>query len=131
LIFVALEGLQEVELRLREYGDAQVRFSARLASLRDIYRHREGKQPEVARELVAIRQALEKLAQAMPVLQARKIQLAEALRKGLNRKGLQITVEKVVHAGVTIKAGGEQLRLSDTLQGPRRFVFDEGRIKVF
>jgi hypothetical protein len=44
---------------------------------------------------------------------------------------LQLRVEKQAFAGLTLRVGAEQLRLNDTLAGPRRFVYDEGRIKVF
>ncbi len=129
--FLALEGQQEVEARIKEYSEAQSRFVARQNALKEQYRNQKRMQPDMARELVLIRQALEKLAQAMPVLQSRRSLLAETLRKGLQRPGLQIRVEKMVHAGVIVKIGTEHLRLPNNVAGPRRFVLDEGRIKVF
>jgi len=129
--FVALEGLQEVETRLKEYGDAQARFQTRMLALKETYRTQARMNPDLARELVNVRQALDKLALALPILHARKNALSETLRKSLLRGGLQVRVEKKVHAGVTIKIGQEHIRLNDDLAGPRRFVLDEGRIKIF
>lgn len=132
--FTALEGLQEVDARLKEYTAAQTRFQARLQALRDGYRS-QGTQARMdagtARELVAVRQALEKIAQALPILQGRRANLTEALRKGLARPGLQLRVEKQAYAGMTLRIGTEQVRLNENLAGPRRFVYDEGRIKIF
>lgn len=129
--FLALEGLHEVEGRIKEYGEAQSRFLARQNALKERYRNERRMLPDMARELVLIRQALEKLAQALPVLQSRRSLLADTLRKGLQRPGLQIRVEKMVHAGVIVKIGTEHIRLPDNVAGPRRFVLDEGRIKVY
>jgi uncharacterized protein len=129
--FTALEGLQEVDTRLKEYTQAQARFQARLQALREAYRSANRMEAGMARELVAVRQALDKIAQALPILQGRRVDLTEVLRKGLMRPGLQLRVEKQAFAGLTLRVGAEQLRLNDTLAGPRRFVYDEGRIKVF
>jgi uncharacterized protein len=129
--FVALEGLHEVDTRIKEYTEAQTRFCAHMKQLKEMYRQGQRMTPELAREMVTIRQALEKLDQALPILNSRKSQLSEMLRKGLQRTGLMARIEKKAFAGVTIKMGPEHIRLSENLAGPRRFVFSEGRIKVY
>jgi uncharacterized protein (DUF342 family) len=129
--YVAWEGLQEVESRLKDYTEAQSRFQARMNQLKESYRLTQRMVPELAREMMTIRQALEKLDQALPILNSRRTLLAESLRKGFQRMGLTVRIEKKAFAGVTVKMGAEQIRLNENLPGPRRFVFTDGRIKVY
>jgi hypothetical protein len=55
----------------------------------------------------------------------------ERIRQGYAREGIELIVEGRVYPGAVIKAGDSNLRISEELPGPRRFVYKDFRLHAY
>ena len=118
------EKLKELTFNLGKIGQKLARF-------REGYRLRKRFTSSEARMLLELRDMQEKIQARLPELERRKLDLIEQIRMGYLREGIRVRVEKKVNPGVVIKVGTECLRIQEELSGPRIFLYQQGRIKIF
>ena len=71
------------------------------------------------------------IAAVLPGLEARKGEIAERIRQGYLRKGIELKVEGKIHPGVLIKVENQSLRISEEVSGPRYLTYYDERIHLY
>ena len=129
--YILHENKQLLDEKIKELGASLGKINLKLARFREIYRSRKRFTSAEAKLMLELRDTQEKILIRLPELEKRKLDIIEQIRQDYQREGICVKVEKRVNPGVIIKVGSELLRIQEELAGPRLFLYQQGRIKVF
>ncbi len=129
--YVLHENKLALEEKLKELTSHLAKINFKLKAFKEIYRTRKRFSSSEAKILLQLRDVQEQVMARLPELEKRKVAIQEQIRLGYLREGIRLRVEKRVNAGVIIKVGAECQRIQESVPGPRVFLYQQGRIKVF
>lgn len=130
LDYVLHENKVLLEDKIKELTGHLSKVSQRLARFREAYRSRKRFTAAEAKLMLELRDMQEKIQARLPEMEKRKQSVVEQIRRGYDRQGICVKVEKKVHPGVVIKIGSEVFRVQEEMAGPKIFLYKEGRIRI-
>ncbi|MEO7425421.1 MAG: FapA family protein [Fibrobacteria bacterium] len=128
--YIHYENKLLLEDKIKELTGHLGKITAKLARFREAYRLRKRLTAAEAKLMLELRNMQDKIQTSLPELEKRKLDIAEKIRQGYLVAGLCVKVEKKVNPGVIIKVGPEILRVQEEMNGPKTFLYQNGRIKV-
>jgi uncharacterized protein (DUF342 family) len=128
--YVLHENKLLLEEKLKELTAHLGKINQKLTRFREAYRTRKRFTSSEAKLMLELRDMQEKIQVRLPELEKRKAEIVEKIRQGYLMGGLCVKVEKKVNPGVVIKVGPEIFRVQEEMQGPKVFLYQNGRIKV-
>jgi uncharacterized protein (DUF342 family) len=129
--YILHENKLLLEEKLKELTAHLGKINQKLTRFREVYRTRKRFTSSEAKMMLELRDMQEKIQIHLPDLEKRRLDIVEQIRQGYQREGLCIKVEKKVNPGVVIKVGPEIFRVQEEMSGPKVFLLQQGRIKVF
>jgi uncharacterized protein (DUF342 family) len=129
--YLDVERRTGLEKKIRELKSAGHAIQGYRSKAKEDYQKTKTLDAATIRKLTLMREKLEKIQTALPTLEKRKEEVLERIRQGYAREGIELIVEGRVYPGAVIKAGDSNLRISEELPGPRRFVYKDFRLHAY
>lgn len=128
--YVLHENKLLLEEKIKELAQHLAKISQKLTRFREVYRTRKRFSAIEAKQMLELRDMQDNLQARLPELEKRKLDIVDQIRRGYQREGLLVKVEKKVNPGVVIKVGSDIFRVQEEMSGPKVFLYQQGRIKV-